>query len=286
MRIQGGKARLGKAISQVLKQQAEEYENLLKKRSAKKLAYFEPFAGMLGVMRHMNDEGRVRHANDINQDTVAMWKAVQRGWRPKSTCTQRDWDKAKQSHGPSAERGFIGSQCSFGGAFFSGFAGKYDKTDKNYAQAGLTSLEKILPDVKDVRFTALSYEDFEPSGMLIYADPPYASPYQSVQPNKYMRQFDHDKFWKTMQEWSKRNLVFVSEYKAPQGWKSIWKKILPKAFNQKQSKDNGYKTNQSVEQVFFFSAPESSRVFANPMLGKKRARRAYDSPQAQRRSKG
>jgi hypothetical protein len=61
---------------------------------------------------------RLRFASDANLDMIAMWKALQRGWEPPTTCSQKIWDRAKSSKGPSAERGFYGAFCSFGGQFF------------------------------------------------------------------------------------------------------------------------------------------------------------------------
>lgn len=205
------------------------------------------------------DEPRLRFASDANLDMIAMWKALQRGWNPPTRCSQRIWDAAKKSRGPSAERGFIGAFCSFGGQFFSGYAGKYD-ADTNYARQAAKSLDKFRDKVQDVEYWGGSFFDlpYEPRGMIIYLDPPYMAS-KKAKPNKLFAVFDTDKFWKRAQELAKRNLVFVSEESAPKGWKVVWSKDYRRgAANQhkftKKYTDKGEKapTKMSVEKLFMW----------------------------------
>ena len=60
---QGGKKRLGKRISYVIKLVENDLYN-------ERLDYFEPFVGMSGVIRHFSDENRKLYANDINKDII------------------------------------------------------------------------------------------------------------------------------------------------------------------------------------------------------------------------
>jgi hypothetical protein len=100
---------------------------------------------------------------------IALWKALQRGWEPPTNCSQKIWDQVKASKGPTADRGFYGAFCSFGGQFFSGYAGKYD-SENNYAAQSARSLAKFRDRVKDVTYWGGSFFDLphEPRGMLIY----------------------------------------------------------------------------------------------------------------------
>lgn len=54
-------------------------------------------------------------------------------------------------------------------------------------------------------------------GCLVYCDPPYANT------TKYTGtpDFDTDKFWNVMREWSKDNDVYISEYEAPDDFISV-----------------------------------------------------------------
>lgn len=283
MRYQGGKVRIGKAVAATLKKQEAKYAKELGLTTP--LPYFEPFGGMLGVMRYMGEEGearkrdtrahvRKRVASDVNQDVVEMWRRAQKGWKPPKKCSEKEWERLRRSaltaRAPSAARGFVGSQVSFGGAFFSGYAGRYDPS-KDFCAQGARGLAKILPEVQDVKMYALPYEEFHPKGYLIYADPPYDTHYASFGRNKYMSRFDSAKFWRTMEEWSKDNLVFVSEFKAPRGWKTIWKQQVNRAINPRQRKDYGYGTHKSVERLYFYAPPKKSS-FAKPTLGLKRSK--------------
>ena len=59
------------------------------------------------------------------------------------------------------------------------------------------------------------YSDYTPQGKLIYCDPPYQNTTGYRGDNGKRNEFDHEKFWNTIREWSKTNWVFVSEYNAP-----------------------------------------------------------------------
>lgn len=59
--------------------------------------------------------------------------------------------------------------------------------------------------------------------MLIYIDPPYKD---TKQYNK--QKFDTEKFWNLVREMSKRCIVVVSEYAAPNDFITIWKEKLYK----------------------------------------------------------
>ena len=104
---QGGKKRLGKRISTVIKLiETDLYD--------KELDYFEPFVGMAGVIRHFSLDNRQLFASDINKDIIMMWKSVQTGWKPPLVCTLSEYNKLKNSNRHSAKRGFIGSVASWG----------------------------------------------------------------------------------------------------------------------------------------------------------------------------
>ena len=61
--------------------------------------------------------------------------------------------------------------------------------------------------------------------MLVYCDPPYA---QTKFPIKYRREvkkydtFDNEEFWDVVRDWSKNNVVVVSETTAPPDFVEVW----------------------------------------------------------------
>ena len=60
---------------------------------------------------------------------------------------------------------------------------------------------------------------FDKSNFLIYCDPPYKGNNLS---SKFFIEFDSEKFWEVMREWSKKNIVVISESTAPKDFKQIW----------------------------------------------------------------
>ena len=81
--------------------------------------------------------------------------------------------------------------------------------------------------IQNVDFQCQDYKKFKPNKYLIYCDPPYT---QSKYPIKYRRDtkyydvFDNEEFWETMRDWSKNNLVIISEFRAPLDFHVIWSK--------------------------------------------------------------
>jgi DNA adenine methylase len=63
----------------------------------------------------------------------------------------------------------------------------------------------------------MDYRECHPKNALVYCDPPYANTTQYDATGK----FSSEEFWNTMREWSKTNILFVSEYTAPEDFKCI-----------------------------------------------------------------
>lgn len=114
---QGGKGRLGKRISKIIKAIELEF-NIVNS------PYVEPFCGMCGVMYHIASPlatDRTLIANDANGDVVEMWKQIQQGWDPPMSRSKDEFSYLKNNNRnvPSAKRGFLGSVCSHGNIFIS-----------------------------------------------------------------------------------------------------------------------------------------------------------------------
>lgn len=239
---QGGKKRLGKKIFQVI----YELEEIL--TSKHELPYFEPFVGMGGVLRHFSKEPegtknrkRAVYACDINKDLIMMWKSLQKGWNPPTKCTREYYDKLKNSKNNSAERGYLGTVASWSGIFFSSYRLGYN-SKKDFLGEAYRGIMDIKPDIMDVNFlNSRNYYEFKPKGMLIYCDPPYLNNNFNT---KYFSFFDHDKFWQIMRDWSKHNIVVISEYTAPKDFKKIW--CTESTFT------NNHKTNKYKDCLFIY----------------------------------
>jgi len=207
----GGKQRIGLRLAEyiyfVCNQLREDYDITPK-------GYCEPFCGMLGVYQHIPnlfDQKLTYLAGDTNESVIKMWNRAQKGWKPPITCTKDEYDRLKGS-GPSALKGYIGHQYSFGGQYFMGYAPTYGKTvDSSKASGSIVSIGKTL---KEVKFSTGSYTQYNNlSNYIIYCDPPYQNTSQRY---TTLDGFDGDDFWnwcRTMVK--KNNIIFVSGYKAP-----------------------------------------------------------------------
>lgn len=241
---QGGKKRIGKRIHDVI----VEVENDLELN----LDYLEPFVGMGGVIKHFGkDNDKKLYASDVNKDLVLMWKALQKGWLPPKKCSRQKYEKLKESKTHSAERGYIGVVASWGGIFFHAYRLDYAK-NKDFMAEGYRGIADILPYIENIKFKHSSYEDVNPSGMLIYCDPPYRGNKLGLNKHSFFQNFDHNKFWETMRKWSRNNIVFISEWKAPKDFKKIWSAKSHVIINQTEAKkynDNLYIHNSIYKNI-------------------------------------
>lgn len=216
-RYNGGKKQLGKELANVIL-------NYVVRSGYSTETYFEPFCGMCGVMIHVIRSGVFSkyEACDLNPDIVCMWKAVCNGWQPPTSCTEEEWNYWKSTTTPTPERAFIGSACSFGGAYFSGFSGRYTTRD-HYLSGSVKSIIQYQQDMRGKKVVWLDSQSYDAgvhNGKVIYCDPPYR---KNKVPSKYFR-FDSNKFWDVMRVWSMNNLVFISELQAPDDFVCIYEK--------------------------------------------------------------
>jgi DNA adenine methylase len=210
MRYQGGKTMVGRHIARIIQRTLDKYPDR---------TYFEPFVGAGGVLRHIKAK-KVRICDGL-ADTTRFWNALlHNDWLPpKRQVTESEFLRQKKQK-PSAMRFYVGHQFSFGGQFFHGFIKNSGKTpwlgikllrDKVQANTGRVSV-----------CTNRDYQRHSPRNMIIYCDPPY----RGTTGYTGRGDFDHTKFWALMEEWSKHNIVFVSETKAPRGWSTVWSRAI------------------------------------------------------------
>lgn len=227
----GGKKRIAKNLHDIMVAVEEElYGN-------KKLPYFEPFCGMCSVAKEF-DDGRARTVCDLNPDVVKLWKAVlYNSWRPpKLAIDVTYYNRLKASKTPSAERAFYGTACAFGGIYFSGFSGNAGANTRREIETGYQKLCEYKSRLKNAKVMApSSYLKHKPKHSLVYCDPPYVRTIGKSGSNNYLNQFNSDEFWDTMRKWSKNNLVFVSEERAPKDFVCIWTERVLRSVNGKRN---------------------------------------------------
>jgi len=215
MKYLGGKHGIGKLLAEFMSKICP---------NDKVNGYIEPFCGSLGVFKNMTSKGYKKYiASDIQPDLIEMWKKIQDNkLKIPTELSEETYNKLKNAKSPNAIKAVAGFGLSFGGKFFAGYAQKWaGNSGRNFLNEFKNSIEKIKPHIqnKNIHFYNKSYNDYTPSNMLIYCDPPYKST-----EGYSTGVFDHDKFWDTMRKWSKNNCVFISEESAPKDFKVVWKK--------------------------------------------------------------
>lgn len=223
-----------------------------KKRIAKKLIdflnpylnnvdyYFEPFVGSCAVIENISHLDR--RASDGNEYLIAMYKALQNGWIPPQNITEFEYQYVKQNKDlDKALTAFCGIGCSFSGKWFGGYCRDKKNTNRNYALNAHNTLLKQLPKIKNVLFKHSDYREWNPKKSLIYCDPPYCH----TTGYGLFDKFDSDEFWDIAREWSKNNIVFISEYQAPNDFECVFE-ILTRT----DMKNSNGKTIPRTEKIF------------------------------------
>lgn len=236
MKYLGGKQRIGKHIAEFLKQ-----FNCDK--------YMEPFCGALGVLKNMTHLNVI--ANDWHPDLIEMWIQVQNlSLKYPESISEEEYNAAKILQSPSGIKAFIGFGMSFGGRYFGAYSQKYLGNKKEDFCLEMTrSLNRIAPLIKNVNFTNQDYRTLKPEGFLIYCDPPYKTklPIKYRRDTKKYDKFDTEEFWNIMREWSKNNIVIISETSAPEDFKEIWSS----ASNRSASRSKNTKTKNIIYEKLF-----------------------------------
>ena len=132
--------------------------------------------------------------------------------------------------------------CSFGGKFENGYARDLQGVPpRNFASEVKRNALKQAPKIQNVEFICDSYENLSFNNCLIYCDPPYAgtSGYKTGA-------FDHEKFFEWCRSQAKNNIVFVSEYNAPDDFIEVWQGEIKTNFASSRTKA----THNAVEKLF------------------------------------
>lgn len=191
--------------------------------------------------------------SDIHEDLILLYSKIATDgidWIPEDV-NEETWREYRRAE-PSSLRGFIGFGCSFGGRWFEGYA---RGGNTNYAAQSKRSLAKHLDTWKQVTNVSVkSYLDLTPkAGDVLYLDPPYAGTKEYSGTDR----FNADVFWEKATQWSQQGaIVFVSEYNAPMGWKSLWSKekkvTMDSLYTAKSKEDREVK--KDIEHLFVYES--------------------------------
>ena len=135
--------------------------------------------------------------------------------------------------------------ASFGGKFDNGYAREKGSDETTFIGYGKRNAQKQSPNLQGVKFINGSYDEYSDfKNCLIYCDPPYegTTSYKTGA-------FDHTKFWDWCRKMSEKNLVFISEYKAPDDFICVWEGEVKTNFASQRDEA----THKAVEKLFKFS---------------------------------
>ena len=234
MKYMGSKKRIAKFILPIMLAEAE--KNRL-------TTWVEPFVGGANMIDKVPNNFQ-RIGIDYNAHTIEALIAIRDLVDKLPNEVNEEYYRNLKGSKPEPITSLIRFGASFGGKFEDGFArGMTNKgVPRNYWQETVRNAQKQSQNLQGVKFINGSYNEYSDfENCLIYCDPPYegTTSYKTDT-------FDHIKFWDWCRKMSEKNLVFVSEYKAPDDFECIWQGEVKTNFasNQKEA------THKAVEKLF------------------------------------
>ncbi len=216
--------------------------------------YFEPFMGGCNFYvrnERYIDENAAVYLTDLNKKTVYLTRALQRGWTPPDTITRKEWSRCRElsqtyktpSHLHEWDDDtqmylyWAGYAASFRGTYYGSFG-----SPENPGQSYRWAIRHAKAIQRATVLEPAPYHTWNPKGLFIYCDPPYAGTVYARNYSKLSQWTDdeHKQFWDTMAAWSRYNVVVVSEITAPPEWECIWERSITR----------GIQHNKSVERLF------------------------------------
>ena len=204
--------------------------------------WVKPFVGGANMIDKVPSNFK-RIGIDFNAHSIEALIAIRDLVDKLPTEVSEEYYKEIKNSEPEPIKSWVRFVCSFGAKLDNGFA--RNKVGQNYAKAGVGNAQKQSPNLQGVKLINGSYDEYSDfENCLIYCDPPYegTTSYKTGS-------FDHDKFWQWCRDMSKKNVVFVSEYKAPDDFICVWEGEVKTNF---ASQRDGA-THKAVEKLFKFS---------------------------------
>lgn len=219
MKYMGSKSRIKKEILPIIQKVIDDNNITM---------YIEPFAGGCNVIDSIKCKTRV--ANDLSTPLIELWKAIQRGEKLPQEVPKELYDDVRSNQDgikyPMWYVGAIGYLASYNGRYFDGGYAK-EGIDKgrvrNYYNEAKNNILAQTELVSDIIFTNKDYKQMKQiKGSLIYCD----IPYENTKQYNISKNFDYEVFWNWVRDFSKDNIVIVSELQAPNDFVCIWEKSV------------------------------------------------------------
>lgn len=219
MKYMGSKSRIKKEILPIIQKVIDDNNITM---------YIEPFDGGCNVIDSIKCKTRI--ANDLSTPLIELWKAIQRGENLPLEVSKELYDDVRSNQDgikyPMWYVGAIGYLASYNGRYFDGGYAK-EGIDKgrvrNYYNEAKNNILAQTELVADIIFTNKDYKQMKQiKGSLIYCD----IPYENTKQYNISKNFDYEVFWNWVRDFSKDNIVIVSELQAPNDFVCIWEKSV------------------------------------------------------------
>lgn len=229
MKYMGSKSRIAKYIVPIIQNYID--ENHITK-------YAEPFVGGANIIDKIVCDKKL--GTDLNEYLIELLKRVQAGLSLYDTVSKELYDKARKAFYNSDfsefdkwEIGCIGFLASYNGRWFDGGYAKsgYEKTKnglryRDYYKESKSNILKQKENIQNIHFYTRDYREYiGMKNFVIYCDPPYQGTKQYINATN----FDYEEFWQTIRNWSKNNIVLISEQNAPNDFQCIWEQEVSRS---------------------------------------------------------
>ena len=206
--------------------------------------YVEPFVGGANIIDKIQAEKKLGY--DIDKYIIALFKHIQTGGELPDSITKEQFNDAKaqyESKGKTYEDWYIGLLGYLGGNGKKIYGQrKLGMTTDEFNDKYLEGRSELLHQLKflgDINFETQDYKNLDFKGALIYCDPPYSG---KVGMNGHTKTINYKEFWDKVREWSKDNVVIVSEEQAPDDFDVIWE--------QENSSEETDRNKRKTEKLF------------------------------------
>lgn len=181
--------------------------------------YIEPFVGYCHILRRVVNK-KSYTASDNNKYLIALLKHNQDNPNAHCDITKEEYSVLRANRDDDILRtAYAGFTYGFNGKFFGGYVSQYK--DHDYPAERKRYYDKLHanPIFKRTTFSCCDYTAYNNvKGALIYCDPPYQAT------TAYHSDFDSNAFWNWVRAMSKENVVYVSEYNAPDDFECVAEK--------------------------------------------------------------
>jgi DNA adenine methylase len=219
--------------------------------------YLEPFVGGANVIDKIKCSTKI--GSDKNKYLIALLQRAQANEPLYTSVSKELYDAARTAfnNGDDTrffdwEMGNIGFLASYNGRWFDGGYAKsgYEKTKngeryRDYYREAKDNLLEQAPNLKGIKFSCKDYRYYNGvnlKGFVIYVDPPY----QNTKQYANATSFNYEEFWQTMRDWSKNNIVLISEQNAPDDFECIWEQEVSRSIKANDK-------SKSTEKLFVYN---------------------------------